>query len=254
MKDTNKLTINAYNKCAQQYISHTPPSIDPASHEPMLKWIDAALALLPDDGKVFEIGSATPRDASYMRSKGKNVQCSDASTQFVANLREQGENALLFDVLKDPIERGYDMIYANAVMQHFAKDDLAKIMKNIFDSLEPGKIFTFGVKRGDGTEWITEKFSEKRFIQYWQPEDIVSLVEQVGFKIMFIDGDVVGGDHVGCAHIVAAGDPSQALTRPHRPRDRRWDRARRAVLAGVLDRSRAAVGLCLDTLGTPASL
>jgi len=204
MQDKNKLTIEAYNKCAQQYISHTPPSIDPAYHELMLKWVDTALELIPDKGSVFEIGSATPRDASYMRSKGKHVQCSDASIQFVNHMREQGEDALLFDVLKDSIKPGYDMIYANAVMQHFAKDDLYKIMKNIYNSLEPGKVFAFGVKRGDGTEWITEKFSEKRFIQYWQPKDIVSLVEKIGFNIKFIDGDVIGDlpNHIWI-HIVA---------------------------------------------------
>lgn len=183
----NRLTLDAYSKRFLEFIQSVRPH-----HPALLRWIDSALILLPQNGKILEVGSATPRDARYMRSQGYRVQCSDAVVGFVNYLRSQGEDALLLDIINDPIYGTYDMVFANAVVQHFTNNELQRVAEKVRDSLPSGGVFAFSVKQGNGNVWINEKFNEKRYIHYWQPGVIRSLLEDAGYDITFMESGVQG--------------------------------------------------------------
>jgi SAM-dependent methyltransferase len=190
MMEPNKATIEAYNHEASTYITKTPHHYQ-AHHKPMLNWIDAALAQL--GGKaVLEIGSATPRDATYIRHKGYVVQTSDASEKFVDSLKSQGESAILLNALTDTIPTGYDLIFANAVAPHFTPSNLISFLKKSLLALAPGGRLAFNLKIGSGDAWINEKLAEKRFIHYWQPEEVKEILASTGCKIIFFDANASG--------------------------------------------------------------
>lgn len=191
MTSPNDKTIGVYDKEASAYISKTPPTHQ-HYHKSMLTWIDMALAHLSGD-KVLEVGSATLRDATYIRSKGFIVTTSDASTEFVRLLREQGEKPLLLNVLSDPIPTGYNLIFANAVAPHFTASDLSRFLKKAHGTLPPHGRIAFNLKAGTGEEWVNEKLTARRFIHYWQPDDVKHfLLTQNMFKIIFFETNAKG--------------------------------------------------------------
>src|SRR4051812_14242475 len=85
-------------------------------HGVVKAWIDRAIAGLPRDATIFEIGSAFGRDARYLTSSGYSVACSDAVPEFVDELRGRGFDARPFDIVRDAFDGPYDLILANAVL------------------------------------------------------------------------------------------------------------------------------------------
>lgn len=192
VEDPNSATLKAYEKFYKAYLRQTPSGYT-ESHQPLLRWIDKTIESAPANAHVFEIGSATPREANYFRSNGLRVTCSDAVGGFVSHLRRSGEKeALKFNVLTDNFSLKYDVIFANAVFPHFTENELKNAFSKISGSLEPGKIFAFSVKLGTGETWIQEKFNAKRYIHYWQPEELYAKVKEAGFKIIYTEAGTVG--------------------------------------------------------------
>lgn len=188
--DSNYTTIAAYDKEFKTYILKTPQTYQ-KHHSAMLRWIDAALLDLPGKS-VLEIGSATPRDANYMRSKGFTVQTSDASESFVHYLQENNEDALLLNVLSDPLPPAFDLIFANAVVPHFTPNETIGFLSKTYTSLPKGGRVAFSIKAGEGEKWINEKFERKRFIHYWEVDNIRNILDDQGFTTIFFESDAAG--------------------------------------------------------------
>lgn len=184
LSSSNRKTVEAYDRHATEYIQHTYQDIGMYAPE-MREWIDAALLSIKPEGAIFEIGSATLRDAAYIRQQGFNVVCSDAAHKFVSLMQEQGEKALLFNVLEDKFPATYNMIFANGVLSHFTPQEISVVLANIYDHLEEDGVFAFSIKYGTGEEWITEKFNDGRFTHYWKLEEIFDLLQESGFSIVF---------------------------------------------------------------------
>lgn len=182
--DPNKRTIETYNRFAYDYIHNTAPTMQSSPHE-MQEWIDTALSEISKNGEIFEIGTALPRDASYMRSKGYTVLCSDAAINFVKIMQSQNEHAILFNALEDKFPNQYDMIFANGVFPHFTQEEALVAFRNIRGALKKDGILAFSVKQGSGEEWIEEKIGALRFAHYWSVNDIRIVLEQEKFSVIF---------------------------------------------------------------------
>jgi hypothetical protein len=190
MIEPNMATIEAYNHEALTYIAKTPHHYQ-TYHKPMLNWIDTALAGLRGS-MVLEIGSATLRDASYIRDKGYSVQTSDASEEFVTSLQAQNDPAILLNALTDTIPEGYDLIFANAVAPHFTPSNLVRFLEKTLAALPPEGRLAFNLKIGSGDAWINEKLTEKRFIHYWRPEDVKKILTSFDCQVIFFDANASG--------------------------------------------------------------
>lgn len=189
--DPNRSTLKTYGKYFREYILNTPSTYT-SIHKPLQKWLDESLSFVRPSGKVLEIGSATPRDASYVQGKGMVVTCSDATPAFVKYISEHGMNAILLNVLKDPIPEQYDMIFANAVVPHFTRKQFENVLKKVYDALPVGGVFAFSAKQGSGEEWVHEKISGARFVHFWQPAELKEVVQDAGFTIVYLNTDIPG--------------------------------------------------------------
>lgn len=189
---SNQITIAAYEQHAEEYILKTP--VVPLQQQGILgRWISEALTHIPAGGSILEIGSATPRDALFMREQGFKVQCSDATQAFLKNLRHQGEEALYLDVLETPLHLAqYNMVFANAVIQHFTPTEASFILTKIFRALPKSGVLAFTTKQGTGESWITEKFPSERFVHYWGPSSLRHLLTFIGFEIISMQDNVPG--------------------------------------------------------------
>lgn len=105
MSIENDATLEFYAKHADLYqrrnvrdYATTQGLKDDETHA---KYILATLAGLPLEAKLFEVGSGTGRDAALIRSRGYQIQTSDAVESFLDILRENGFNPVKFNLISD---------------------------------------------------------------------------------------------------------------------------------------------------------
>lgn len=192
IEDPNEITLSVYNQQTAEYIIKTPPDHNSPSHQWLKRWIGVVLSHVRQQGKILEIGSATPRDARYIRGYGFSVQCSDAAEGFLRYLADEGERPLRINVFKDRIQEKYDLIFTNAALPHLTDWQLQLALDNMHQALNRDGIIAFNVKEGDGEAWINEKFKEERYINYWQVPSIRRVVEEHKFHIISIDSKIRG--------------------------------------------------------------
>jgi len=173
----NARTLQSYQDKTQAYIEGTPPIDDEVK-----KWLDTALKLIPQEGKILEVGSGFGRDAEYIQQKGFAVECSDAVPHFVELLQQKGFDARLLNILTDDLGTGYDMVHANGVLLHFAPEESATIAEKVWTALNDDGIFTLNMKRGNGPQWSNEKLDAPRYFYYWQPDELQKLLSECGFE------------------------------------------------------------------------
>ena len=178
MSQCNAETLQSYDRHVADYVDGTAQEVS----GPSRNWIDAALAGLPAEAEIFELGSAFGRDAAYIRGRGYRVDCSDASRGFVDHLRGLGVEARLFNALTDPLAGPWHLILANAVLLHFNREECAAVLAKMAGALAPGGRFAFSLKAGEGEGWSSHKLNAPRYFCYWQPEQLPPLLRQAGFQ------------------------------------------------------------------------
>jgi len=186
MKDTNKLTIQSYEAYSQDFLAHAQ---DEEPTKAVRDWIKAALSGLPFGARLLELGSGSGRDAGYIESLGYDVECSEATPAFVTHLLEKGFYARKINVLTDPLMGSYDLVFANAVMFHFTRDELLRVAKNVRTCLKNRGRFAFNVEKGTGEIWTTEKIKIPRYYRYWSSFDLEVLLEEAGYSKITISED-----------------------------------------------------------------
>lgn len=175
-------TLNSYQSNIQKYVDGTPSVVD----GDMQIWLDEFVALL-SGSHIFEFGSATGRDASYLQAAGLNVFTSDAVEGFVDILREQGFPAFHFNALTDEIPGdSWNGVLANAVLLHFTADETRKVIQKVYSALNDNGVFAFSVKKGAGEVWSNEKLDAPRYFNYWDEADLVYVTLLAGFKELSI--------------------------------------------------------------------
>lgn len=199
MIGSNDATLRTYRDHVQDYIDGTAQTVSGATKD----WIDAALAGLPASARLLELGSAFGRDAAYIGSRGFRLDCTDAVPEFVARLRAAGHNARLFNALTDAVEPSYDLIFANAVLLHFTRDEFALVLGKMRRALAPGGRFAFSLKRGEGESWSSAKVGAPRFFCYWQPAPLETMLKAAGFAAWTIDEARTGRAHPDWLYVIA---------------------------------------------------
>lgn len=153
-------------------------------------WIDDLLSRLPDDAVIFEIGSATSRDADYVEKTKPSVSVirSDKEKDFVKYMEGQGKKAILFDVLQDGFDadKKYDACFAHQVIAHFTLAELENIFKKVRVALKEDGYFAFSFSQGDNT--ILEEWNSKEgnvFARFHSMEEINAMTTRFGFSFIY---------------------------------------------------------------------
>lgn len=177
MSHANQQTIDTYNSSVEEYVKTSPQKVD----GDLKSWIDANLTKIDKEAKILELGSGTGKDAEYFESRGYTLELTDASKSFVEFLKKKGRDARLLDVLKDDIGKGYDSIFADAVLLHFNTHELGQILNKVHAALKDKGLFFFTLKCGDGEEVTDRKLHSNRYFKYWQPNEITEKLQSSGF-------------------------------------------------------------------------
>jgi SAM-dependent methyltransferase len=199
MSGTNSETLRSYEGTVEKYIAGTSPDVAGAAKD----WIDAALLSLPRDARVIELGSAFGRDAAYIASKGFAIECTDAVPGFVRELQARGFSARRFNALTDELDERYDLIFANAMLLHFDRDEFAFVLKKLGRALKSDGVFAFSLKRGQGEGWSSEKIGAPRFFCYWERENLETRLREAGFAAWAIEPAHTGRAHADWLFVIA---------------------------------------------------
>lgn len=176
-------TINTYKENFQKYVERTPIEVSGEFKE----WEDLFCSNIIEGGKIFEIGSATGRDAKYFKSKGFNVFCTDVIPEALEDLKKEGFETGEFNFKDNPKEEWinqFDGFFANAVLLHATQEEFEQNLFNIYKILKKDGIVAFSLKTGQGEEISLEKMDAPRFFKYYEKEELEKILEKYPYQII----------------------------------------------------------------------
>ena len=181
MKTNRKQTINVYKQLGIKYLEGVENINIPELPE--------FIKLLPPKSLVLDVGCAGGRDSRKFIEANKNVIGIDVVDEFLKEAKKRVPQAkfIKMDVMElDFPNNFFEAIWAQAVLLHFDKRDVKKILKKFFKILKENGKLHIGVKRGNGNKIIKEKLVEnnQRLFTLFYKNELGYLIKEAGFKII----------------------------------------------------------------------
>lgn len=186
MENETDKTIETYKENFQKYIERTPSEVVGAFKE----WEDIFCSFITEGNKIFEIGSATGRDARYFKSKGFEVFCTDVIPEALEGLKKEGFETAEFNFKDNPSEKwidSFDGVFANAVFLHATQQEFEQNLLNIYEILKEDGILAFSLKIGQGEEVLLAKMDAPRFFRYYEKEELEKILAKYPYQIISIN-------------------------------------------------------------------
>ena len=142
--------------------------------------VDVALSFVTKDNpKVVEIGCAYGREAQYILSKTNQYVGIDICDEFIKMAEEEIPDGTFIqaDVTNYQFPQDIDAVLAFASLLHTSKEDLAKVLKRLAESLNEGGVIFLSLKRRDeyNSSVETDKYVSRQFY-YYTRETILDIV------------------------------------------------------------------------------
>jgi len=127
---------------------------------------------------LLDLGCGPGRDLAYLRSLGHEPVGLDGSEAFVTMARSTGCEVLhqSFLALHLPARR-FHGIFANASLFHVPRQELPRVLRELYAALRPGGVLFSSNPHGHDTEG----FSGARYGTFHAPETWLTLVQGAGF-------------------------------------------------------------------------
>jgi SAM-dependent methyltransferase len=147
---------------------------------------DALVAAMPQNpGKILDLGCGPGRDLVAFKSQGHTVIGLDATPAFVEMARQASgcevwqQSFLSLDL---PPET-FDGIFANASLLHVPRNQMVRVLRDLWRSLVVEGALMMSMGRGDW-EGYTARETGYRYVVAWEYETLAPCVEQAGFEIV----------------------------------------------------------------------
>jgi SAM-dependent methyltransferase len=181
--DVNAVTLRSYDAHVAEFVAGTPKNMIGDTKT----WIDSSLRMLPRSARILELGSGFGRDAAYMQAKGYTVECTDGAPGFVKLLNAQRQPARLLNISSDDLGSDqYDLIFANAVLEHFPRSELNRILAKTHCALRPSGLLSLSVREGTGEQWSNDKLGAPRYFCYWEADALRAYLDYAHFDLLSI--------------------------------------------------------------------
>lgn len=155
----------------QKHITNTKKEIE-GDHK---EWTDDLLLRLSRGGVIFEIGSATSRDANYMEAMNPVVKVIRPS--------------VVFDILKDEFdsENSYNAFYAHMVINHFTLDEVASTLVKIKTATMKGGYISISFPLGDNETLVDwNNTAGNIFCRYHSIPEIITIASNLGLAFVYL--------------------------------------------------------------------
>lgn len=107
-------------------------------------------------------------------------------------LNQKGFNARHLNAITDDLGGPYDLVFANAVLLHFTREQTKQVLRKVRNALNEHGTFAFTVKQGEGEKWSEaseDKLGVSRYFCYWTEDQIRHAVQEAGFSDVKASGD-----------------------------------------------------------------
>jgi len=150
------------------------------------------------DGKsVLELGSGAGLDAIFFKDCGFEVLATDLSSGMIKMCQKRGINAKVVDLYNlKKLGKTFDAIYSMNVLLHVPKKDIKSVLDGIYDTLNYGGLFFYGVYGGINEEKIITdktKMGLPRFFSFLSDDFLLNLVKEK-FEVLEFKTINIGSD------------------------------------------------------------
>ena len=148
--------------------------------------------------QVLDAGCGGGRDIAEFIKRGINVEGLDYSHKTIKKCSEKFPGVMFYegDIRKMNVQdHEYNGLWACASLLNIEKSEVLIVLSEFRRVLKTDGILFISVKEGKGEEMIADQAGE-RFFSFYSADELKSLVEKAGFKVMKIqivpDADLTG--------------------------------------------------------------
>lgn len=138
--------------------------------------------------KILDLGSGSGRDALILRDKGLEVVCVDASKEMIKITNDLGFESIESDFQNYNFSKEkFDGVWAYTSLLHITKEEMKKVLEEIYKTLKPNGVFLIGMIEGiyEGEVERENMLGEKRFFRFYEEQELQKIIEEIGFKFEF---------------------------------------------------------------------
>ena len=173
--DPIKKTIKSYEEKGEKYCDRTSEGGDREFQEKMM---DKTLRVLKTNKpRIIDLGCGDGRDTAYFREKGLDVTGIDLSKEMISIARKKYPDCTFLQMdMRDTIfpDDTFNCAWASASLIHIPKKELSHVEKEVYRILEPGGLFVFNFKigEGEGYEKTETMEDQKRYFSYYTLDEM----------------------------------------------------------------------------------
>lgn len=178
-------TLDYYNKNSEEYFNSTL-NVD------MTNTYKEFLKLVPEGGKILDLGCGSGRDSMNFMKLGYEVTAVDGSKELAKKASLLlGKEVIVSTFEELELKEKFHGIWACASLLHIKKEDLKIVLNNLYNNLEDNGVFYMSFKYGE-KEYVDDK---NRYFNCFTDESIIGFInENTKFNILdlYITEDKLG--------------------------------------------------------------
>lgn len=178
-------TLDYYNKNSEEYFNSTL-NVD------MTNTYKEFLKLVPEGGKILDLGCGSGRDSMNFMKLGYEVIAVDGSKELAKRASVLlGKEVIVSTFEELELKEKFHGIWACASLLHIKREDLKTVLNNLYNNLEDNGVFYMSFKYGE-KEYVDDK---NRYFNCFTDESIISFInENTKYNILglYITEDKLG--------------------------------------------------------------
>lgn len=178
-------TLDYYNKNSEEYFNSTL-NVD------MTNTYKEFLKLVPEGGKILDLGCGSGRDSMNFMKLGYEVTAVDGAKELAKKASVLlGKEVILSTFEELELKEKFHGIWACASLLHIKREDLKIVLNNLYNNLEDNGVFYMSFKYGE-KEYVDDK---NRYFNCFTDESIISFInENTKYNILglYITEDKLG--------------------------------------------------------------
>ena len=178
-------TLDYYNKNSEEYFNSSL-NVD------MTNTYKEFLKLVPEGGKILDLGCGSGRDSMNFMKLGYEVTAVDGSKELAKKASALlGKEVIASTFEELELKEKFHGIWACASLLHIKREDLKTVLNNLYNNLEDNGVFYMSFKYGE-KEYVDDK---NRYFNCFTDESIIGFInENTKFNILdlYITEDKLG--------------------------------------------------------------
>lgn len=178
-------TLDYYNKNSEEYFNSTL-NVD------MTNTYKEFLKLVPEGGKILDLGCGSGRDSMNFIKLGYEVTAVDGSKELAKRASVLlGKEVIVSTFEELELKEKFHGIWACASLLHIKREDLKIVLNNLYNNLDDNGVFYMSFKYGE-KEYVDDK---NRYFNCFTDESIISFInENTKYNILglYITEDKLG--------------------------------------------------------------